>query len=114
MGTRGGYRPNAGRKKGSVASHRKLAGEATARSVGDGITPLEYLLNVMRDETADTKRRDDAAKAAAPFLHARLSAVAVTDNSPNRTVREMSDAELYALLAQCDEQATDADGTPVN
>jgi hypothetical protein len=41
----------------------------------EGITPLEYLLSVMRDDKADLTRRIDAAKAAAPYVHARLSAV---------------------------------------
>jgi len=34
-------------------------------------TPLHYLLAVMNDETADPKRRDRAAVAAAAFMHRR-------------------------------------------
>ena len=33
------------------------------------------MLQVMRDEEAETSRRDEMAKAAAPFLHSRLAAV---------------------------------------
>lgn len=33
--------------------------------------PLEYMLEVMNDPTADQARRDRMAMAAAPFLHAR-------------------------------------------
>lgn len=33
------------------------------------------MLNVMRDVTADFERRDDMAKAAAPYIHPRLQAV---------------------------------------
>ena len=36
-----------------------------------GLIPLRYVLKVMRDEKADPHRRDDMAKAAAPYLHAR-------------------------------------------
>ena len=36
--------------------------------------PLDYLLGIMRDEDQDARWRLDAAKAAAPYCHARLSA----------------------------------------
>jgi hypothetical protein len=37
-----------------------------------GDLPLDYMLRVMRDLTASAKRRDEMAKAAAPYLHSRL------------------------------------------
>lgn len=80
MSNRGGSRPGAGRKKGSVAKHRKLANEATIRAVGDEMTPLEFLLGVMRNEQEDDGRRLDAAKAAAPFVHPKLAAVEHSGN----------------------------------
>jgi succinate dehydrogenase/fumarate reductase-like Fe-S protein len=40
-----------------------------------GLMPLDYMLSVMRDTSADEARRIDAAKAAAPYVHARLSNV---------------------------------------
>ena len=40
-----------------------------------GLTPLDYLLSVMRDEALERDARVDAAKAAAPYVHARLAAV---------------------------------------
>lgn len=40
-----------------------------------GQSPLEYMLRVMRDPAVDEKRRDDMAKAAAPYLHAKISTV---------------------------------------
>jgi hypothetical protein len=33
------------------------------------------MLNVMRDSSADSKRRDAMAMAAAPYLHSRLTAI---------------------------------------
>ncbi|PPD07075.1 MAG: hypothetical protein CTY28_11325 [Hyphomicrobium sp.] len=103
MSNRGGYRPNAGRKKGSVASHRKLANEATVRAIGEGMTPLEYLLNIMRNVTEDADRRLDAAKAAAPYVHPRLSSLAVEKDPGNRAITELSDEELYAMLGHLKE-----------
>jgi hypothetical protein len=40
-----------------------------------GITPLEWMLSVVRDENADVKRRDEMARTAAPYMHPRLAAV---------------------------------------
>lgn len=40
-----------------------------------GLTPLAYLLSVMRDESADEQRRVAAANMAAPYVHARLSSI---------------------------------------
>ncbi len=68
---RGGARPGAGRKPGSKAQATKQALEA----VGAGEMPLEYMLRVMRDHTADEKRRDAMAAAAATYIHPRLSSV---------------------------------------
>ncbi len=66
----GGKREGAGRKIGSVS---KLDREARAKAQEGGLMPLEYLLSVMRDETQDPATRRDAAKAAAPYCHARLA-----------------------------------------
>jgi hypothetical protein len=45
-------------------------------------TPLEYMLRVMRDPSADDARRDAMAKAALPYMHARPTSVdgPVADN----------------------------------
>ncbi len=39
------------------------------------LTPLDYLLSIVRDESQDRPARVDAAKAAAPYCHARLSSL---------------------------------------
>jgi hypothetical protein len=53
-----------------------LASEASA-AVAVPITesPLDYMLRVMRDPTQDDARRDAMAKAALPYVHARLTSV---------------------------------------
>lgn len=40
-----------------------------------GLTPLGYLLDILRDEKEEKPTRIDAAKAAAPYVHPRLSQV---------------------------------------
>lgn len=71
MASHGGARPGAGRKKGG---HNRLTEEAVAKA-NAGLSPLDYLLSVVRDEEAEDTRRIDAAKAAAPYVHAKLQPV---------------------------------------
>lgn len=68
----GGKREGAGRKPGS---RNKATTELRDAVVASGITPLEYMLTVMRDKAADESKRLEAAKSAAPYVHARLSAI---------------------------------------
>lgn len=73
---RGGYRPGAGRPKGSTKKAKEEAAQRAAVqppevNAGDK-TPLEYMLAVMNDPEVDAARRDRMAIAAAPFQHARV------------------------------------------
>ena len=69
---RGGARPGAGRKKGSATKKtREIADNAAA----SGITPLEYMLGILRDPEQSQEARYVAAKDAAPYVHPRLSTV---------------------------------------
>lgn len=68
----GGARSGAGRKPGQSTAMNE---EARKAALSNGISPLEFLLSVMRDAQADESKRIDAAKAAAPYVHARLSNV---------------------------------------
>lgn len=68
---RGGKRPGAGRKVGSLTKRtRDIAEKATAA----GESPLEHLLRIMRDPTVDPDIRRASAVAAAPYCHSRLNA----------------------------------------
>ncbi len=66
----GGAREGAGRKPGSI---RKATAAAQAKAAETGILPLDFMLSRMRDEEAPIADRMDMAKAAAPYLHAKLS-----------------------------------------
>ncbi len=59
-----------GRKKGTP---NKASAAKAAEIAASGLTPLDYMLSVMRDEKADQKRRDEMAKAAAPYVHPKLA-----------------------------------------
>lgn len=71
----GGKRKGAGRKPGAASQKTR---EIAERAMQDGITPLEYMLSVMRDESQDPSTRIDAAKAAAPYVHPKLVAAQIS------------------------------------
>jgi len=73
-----------GRPKGAL--NKRTAQIALAAAEG-GMTPIEYMLDVMRDPGADVQRRDDMAKAAAPYIHPRLQAIGGDDSMPPVNVR---------------------------
>lgn len=66
-----------GRKTGgrSAGTPNKATAAKAAAIEASGLTPLDYMLSVLRDEGRDTAERMDAAKAAAPYVHPKLSNV---------------------------------------
>jgi hypothetical protein len=106
---RGGKRAGAGRPPGAP---NKINMEREKAIRESGLTPLDYMLSILRDEKQPADRRDNMAKAAAPYVHPHLTSaqVTVTRNS----VREKTDAELAEILAARDRgSARDAD-TPID
>lgn len=69
---RGGARDGAGRKAGTI---NKASAAKRAEIAASGLTPLDYMLKVMRDEGNLPDVRLDAAKSAAPYVHSRLAAI---------------------------------------
>jgi hypothetical protein len=80
-------RKTGGRQKGA---RNRATAEARAVAEATGILPLDYMLSVMRDESLDRATRMDAAKAAAPYLHPKMSP---TEGKPN----ELSGAEEHGI-----------------
>jgi hypothetical protein len=70
----GGKREGAGRKKGVP---NKKTVEIQEKVAETGLTPLEVMLDIMRN-TGDDRMRLTAAQAAAPYVHAKLSSVEMT------------------------------------
>lgn len=52
-----------------------MTAETAERIKASGLTPLDYMLSILRDENADIKDRVWAAEKAAPFVHAKLATV---------------------------------------
>jgi hypothetical protein len=66
----GGRRAGSGRKKSGA---NRLDTKARQQAMESGITPLEYMLGVMRAPGSTDDQRMEAAKGAAPYVHARLA-----------------------------------------
>lgn len=80
---RGGARPGAGRKPGSV--NRKTR-EIADRAAAEGITPLEVMIEAMRNvyDNEGAIAAFPYAKDVAPYLHPRISSTELTgkDGTP--------------------------------
>ena len=70
-------RKTGGRQKGVC---NRATAEARAAAETTGILPLDYMLSVMGDDKAESKRRDEMAIAAAPYLHPKVSPVEANAN----------------------------------
>ena len=75
---RGGYRPGAGRPTGTKRKAKPVAQptvppDIVSAAAKADLTPLDYMLKVMRSSDVDDVRRDRMAIAAAPFCHHRVA-----------------------------------------
>jgi hypothetical protein len=70
--SKGGARPGAGRKPGVP---NKRTAEKVAAVEASGLTPLDYMLSLLRDKNGTKEDRMWAAEKAAPYVHAKLAAV---------------------------------------
>ena len=83
---RGGYRPGGGRPKGAkdTKPRKKRGGAKSAKpktpkpppdvqdeAFNSNLTPLDYMLKIMRDRCQPPDRRDRMAQLAAPYVHPR-------------------------------------------
>ena len=69
---RGGHRPGSGRKPGAAVKRTRAAAELILAS---GTTPLGYFQGLLEGTMAFDEVKFEAAKAAAPYVHARLAAI---------------------------------------
>jgi hypothetical protein len=86
-----------GRKKGSKNKRQtalKETAEIAARAALAGLTPLEFMLDIMRNPDQDLAFRAEMAKAAAPYVHQKLVA---TDNMNRRMVTPRTDKSIAEL-----------------
>ena len=67
--------PKTGGRKEGTPNKATATREAEIRAAG--VTPLEFMLGVMRDDGKTVELRLEAAAKAAPYVHPRLSSVAL-------------------------------------
>lgn len=96
---RGGKRDGAGRKKGSVTQATVYRQEMLAKAASEGLSPLEFMLNVLRNDGAKFEDRFEAAKAAAPYVHPRLAAVEHSGNQDKPVA--------YSIVSGVEREAAD-------
>ncbi len=82
-----------GRQKGTPNRATAAKAEEIAAS---GLTPLEFMLGVMRNDEQPFPVRLDAAKSAAPYVHPKLAAI---EHSGKLEV-ELTEAEVDADIAR--------------
>jgi hypothetical protein len=64
--------------------------------------PLDHLLEIMRDKNQDARSRLDAAKAAAPYRHARLSSTELS--GPNGSAVQVQTTQKLDISDLSDEE----------
>ena len=66
----GGKRPGAGRPRGAKSAKTL---EIARKAIKFGLTPLEFMMDILRDVNLPNELRFEAAKSAAPYIHPRLA-----------------------------------------
>lgn len=99
----GGSKPGerrGGRQKGvpnkATPALREARNAAMRDALEGGETPLDVITKVMRGNAGITERQFAAAVAAAPYVHARLSAAIIENRNPISSLTNEQLAILYA------------------
>ena len=79
-----------GRRKGTPNRATAARAEEIAKS---GLTPLDFMLQKMRDLKAEDAVRLDAAKSAAPYVHPRLAAIEHTGKDGGPIIVKATEAD---------------------
>jgi len=88
---RGPGRPKGSRNKRTEAQISKIE--------ESGLTPLECFASIYQDDTKPESLRLQAAQAAAPFMHPRLSTSEVhTVSDEKRSIEDYSDEDLLKII----------------
>ena len=74
---KGGRRPGAGRKKGSVSRETAERKAIAMQALAEGISPLDVMRGAMREAWERGDKKDAAlfAEKAAPYVHPKLASV---------------------------------------
>lgn len=110
---RGGKRPGAGRKPGTVTKKRNLAQaatESTIKALTEGVTPLDILIGAMKEayDKGGFMAAAPFAKEAAPYVHPKLSSIEAKVDNIHRDAAELTDADLADIASGSSPRAPEA------
>jgi hypothetical protein len=86
-----------GRKPGTP---NRVSAQAIARAVRRGVTPLDFLLSVMRNHRWPIMLRVDAAGKAAQYVHPKLAMIEHSGAVTHKHVSEFTIPELDARITE--------------
>src|SRR5688572_10138878 len=96
-GRKPGTAKTGGRQKGTP---NKATAAKAAEVAATGLTPLDYMLTMLRNPDELPANRMWAAEKAAPFVHPKLAAVEHSGTIDQRhTATDMTDEQLAAIAA---------------
>src|SRR5437764_12879127 len=87
--------PKTGGRKEGTPNKATATREAEIRAAG--MTPLEFMLGVMRDDNRAVELRLEAAAKAAPYVHPRLASVAVGNREGEPVQIRVEDRQRHAV-----------------
>ena len=93
---KGGRRPGAGRPRDSIDKRKRA--ERRRLAVPEQRLPLDLMLDIINDPSVPEARRDKFIIAAAPYLHPRLTSIAIA-----KAPFEMTKEELEQTLRRQEE-----------
>jgi hypothetical protein len=99
-GRKKGTPKTGGRKRGTPNKRTRALQESVAAS---GLTPLDFMLSIMRNPKVRLAMRFDAAKQAAAYVHPKLAAIEHSgkDGGPmEMKVKQVSDIEAARLIGR--------------
>ena len=90
-----------GRPRGRPSGAKnKASAKREAEIAASGLTPLDYMLKVMRDRKKPADMRLDAAAKAASFVHPKLASIIHKGDTQQTIVVVQVDGQQYASIAK--------------
>ena len=91
-----------GRRKGSINKKTRAIADHARQ---EGLTPLEYLCGIVRDEKQPQAVRMQAAEKALPYMHPRLEMIAAMVDQRSTTEIKATSEERLAIAQQLFDRA---------
>jgi hypothetical protein len=97
-----GHKKVGGRKLGTRNKATQLEVDARRAAAEANMTPVDFMLGLVRNEALNLSLRLDAARAVAPFVYPRLNAIEARIGVYPAASRQLSEAEMRELITVID------------